>query len=524
MASNSNSFLRVDREWPLRLLHIPTMRSMERQGENIYGTVAEPEYNILSYTWGRWQISRGPALPIQDTTWNIPPVSPDHFSVADFERVLDHMRHTHDFAWVDIACIDQENEELKADQVGKQAAIFHGADSPFIWLNSHNTAEINNFATKLRAFEDEIAGEDSGSLRYCRDEGWLNAINQVLGGFLKAPWFSSLWTLQEAFLRNDAVFLSREGEVAMNGAVPFTLWTLITSCVVIYRRIRNFIDDSNIPPILYNEIELQKVVTLLDDVGIYPLFLSNPLALYAASQKRQAKDERDKVYGIMQIFGLKLKQTSSTIDELEYEFGRALLTESPVLSQCFIHTRPATKGERWRISQNFQVPEKCNGFVKPQSCCHIEWSKPGRAPIFKGEMCRASQIIEQWSEASYHSGRPNTRSVQNIAVDFGDVASRDIPESLRMQIHLPNDERQHELAQWLVAIYEDLCIFKLGKVQGHAYGRRCDLWFGILVVPTSRGDQREIVWERVGICHWEMMLELQGTEDSIWSIFEGVLG
>jgi hypothetical protein len=32
---------------------------------------------------------------------------------------------------------------------------------------------------------------------------------------LSDPWFSSLWTLQEAFLRTDAVFISRDAQIAL---------------------------------------------------------------------------------------------------------------------------------------------------------------------------------------------------------------------------------------------------------------------------------------------------------------------
>jgi hypothetical protein len=42
-------------EWPRRLLYVLEMRSYERDGDNTYGGVREPAYNIISYTWGRWE-------------------------------------------------------------------------------------------------------------------------------------------------------------------------------------------------------------------------------------------------------------------------------------------------------------------------------------------------------------------------------------------------------------------------------------------------------------------------------------
>ncbi|KAL6412555.1 hypothetical protein AUP68_03758 [Ilyonectria robusta] len=39
----------------------------------------------------------------------------------------------------------------------------------------------------------------------------LATIHDHLGQLFKDPWFSSLWTLQETFLRQDVVLLSQEG-------------------------------------------------------------------------------------------------------------------------------------------------------------------------------------------------------------------------------------------------------------------------------------------------------------------------
>lgn len=62
-------------EWPRRLLHIPTMTSVERTDGNTYGEDVEPVFNIMSYTWGRWMIKEGgPALAVNGITWKVPAV------------------------------------------------------------------------------------------------------------------------------------------------------------------------------------------------------------------------------------------------------------------------------------------------------------------------------------------------------------------------------------------------------------------------------------------------------------------
>ena len=53
--------------WPRRLLHVPTLTSCEWQPGNVYGGVTEPEFNAITYTWGRWRL-KDHELP------NVPPI------------------------------------------------------------------------------------------------------------------------------------------------------------------------------------------------------------------------------------------------------------------------------------------------------------------------------------------------------------------------------------------------------------------------------------------------------------------
>lgn len=98
------------------------MTSYERtddQDTYWYGDFKQPRYNILTYTWGRWEVSYAPSLRVEGLTWKIPSISPDHFTVEQFEQVMKRMCQTADFVWIDVACIDQENQQVKADQIDK---------------------------------------------------------------------------------------------------------------------------------------------------------------------------------------------------------------------------------------------------------------------------------------------------------------------------------------------------------------------------------------------------------------------
>lgn len=130
----------IDDYWPRGLLHVPTMVSHTRSGSYTYDGVNRPKYSILSYTWGRWQIRGSGCKPspigITGVDWDIPSIAETHFTADTFAKVvrqLSRLGET-DWAWIDIACIDQLDDEIKMDKVGRQVSIFKNATSPFVWF------------------------------------------------------------------------------------------------------------------------------------------------------------------------------------------------------------------------------------------------------------------------------------------------------------------------------------------------------------------------------------------------------
>src|SRR5258708_28953743 len=69
-----------DSKWPRRLLNVKNMTSYKWQPGNIYGGVPNPEYSIISYTWGKRRIrdskSTVEALSVNGVPWDIPKVDP----------------------------------------------------------------------------------------------------------------------------------------------------------------------------------------------------------------------------------------------------------------------------------------------------------------------------------------------------------------------------------------------------------------------------------------------------------------
>lgn len=119
------------------------LTSFTKGDDNTYGGFKEPAYNVLSYTWGRFQdrdANMSKALPIKGVSWPIPAIREDRFTVETFKKVLNQMRGFGvDFVWVDIACTDQQNEAVKMEEIGRQAGIFKNAQSAYIWLSHIST-------------------------------------------------------------------------------------------------------------------------------------------------------------------------------------------------------------------------------------------------------------------------------------------------------------------------------------------------------------------------------------------------
>ncbi|KAF2733137.1 hypothetical protein EJ04DRAFT_411683, partial [Polyplosphaeria fusca] len=129
--------------WPRRLLCVSNLTSYAWQPGNVYNGVKEPQYNAITYTWGRWRLKDGEQpdtksipISINGDDWTIPRVDPKHFTTAEFENVIratttlqPNFRSPNnvEFVWLDIACIHQGDDPRSAAEIGRQAAIFHGA-------------------------------------------------------------------------------------------------------------------------------------------------------------------------------------------------------------------------------------------------------------------------------------------------------------------------------------------------------------------------------------------------------------
>lgn len=528
------------------------MTSFEWRPGNKYGHTAEPAYNVVSYTWGRYEL-RGAMLPdvraidIQGLMWNVPRIHPAHFSAQNFKRLIQKATTYQcrmarylkpdclqtEYLWLDVACIDQHDESRKMSEIGRQATIFKHAETALIWLTSHHTEQL---ASVLETFARAI-GDVTESATTVSLTGSLTTAAGALDLLLQDPWFSSLWTLQEAFLRKDALLLSTQGECVSIGEIyaEVDLRVLTVCCVPVC-----LVPASDIQEMLHLD-EMADIVRLRDLVqksGLGLLHSDSPLALYTCAQFRNTMYALDRIYGIMQIFEFRLgsaaegvEHKSFTLLELEDQLGAALLEKWPIKSQLHIHTKPATYGRSWRVSETSELPEVASEMEddlddQDVGHCHFSTQRIGNAlwGHFKGKVCQLADLAAVWKVWSDHHPRrawpftSSTNPLQQIALDATD-ALRAAPASLHALNQLvQKDETPHELCWTLVQMFGDrIVVLSLGQRKA---GK------GLLLI--SEEVDSFVYWHRIGICYWKAYETddafLTDREDRRWWELQGLFG
>ncbi|KAL1639156.1 hypothetical protein SLS58_008243 [Diplodia intermedia] len=409
------------------------MTSLERQDGNMYGNDKEPRYSILTYTWGRWEVANGPHLNVSGTSWKIPAIDAQHFFVDAFLRIIKLMGVVErlEAAWVDVACIDQENHAVKMDEIGRQVGIFANAEGVYLWLSHLTTATLQSSWTEIFVWSGSVSkalGRQLGPEVHGVLQRLKNAITTLLGD----PWFSSLWMLQEGILRRDAMLLSREADpiVDEHSASRFIIYLYFLSHALYELRL------SLLDP-FYAFEEQPDLKQLSDDIIIQiekagyttASFSRNPNVQYTAARHRQTRDQLDLIYGIMSIYDVRVggaagganisPTTPYTLGALEDEFAGAINAASPAIGQLFVHRRRPKANRTWRITQDIRVPEELatTHAIECDPRCRIAATPLGHADV-RGRICALSDVFGRWGSPSEESRRGELRETYfSVLVD-----------------------------------------------------------------------------------------------------------
>lgn len=281
-----------------------------------------------------------------------------------------------EFIWLDIACIDQskirgERVDEYFSEIGRQANICRGANHVFAWLHSFSSWQFSEYIVNLDDLVDRMTTEQygAGSTKTGR-EGWAIDIRTSLSELTQDPWFTSLWTLQDGFLSSDARILCSDGwELRTNfvrlGRISF-YWNIIYGIVershsMGHVELNGLKED--ITKLGFLEATRgQNIQTHLQNQP----GRGNSLFLLTASYHRTVRAENinDKIYGIMQVYDLKLGKSSPrhkagteySLEDLEDQLGAEILAKFPIASQLVVQSGNCPSGKAWRVNSDMIVP------------------------------------------------------------------------------------------------------------------------------------------------------------------------
>lgn len=437
----------------------------------------------------------------------------------------------------------------------------------------------------------KITGESSVSIqRYVPLLQPLQEIAESLGALFVEPWFSSLWTLQESYLSPCAVFLSREGDRGTATSISDScgdLQSLISTCsrlstvcndvlvdnvlreeLRVQRLLqeRGYNDQAGYPPDHWT-VRLTNIVTeilgLIDTSGISALASGSPFALLGIAGRRTASRDTDHVYGIQQVFQLRLGQSAVSSPPgtkysrwiLENQLGAELLRRQPVLSQMFIAMTKTQLGGNWRISTGSRIPKLhilSNLHDLEYNClCGLSVKYANRRwwACFDGKTCSFKTLSDSWaamdstvgSPVPPHSLYPSIPSVYELALDsyvkssgeefYAEIGPATTDYGIWAAARaLPQDqEYQRRYAWWVINCYkdDDIHVLLLGSFEDHErdlekatvienkfYGmggpERLTKYHVGLILVRERNTENvfkglpEQPWKRVGFCIWKV--------------------
>ncbi|KAL4982302.1 hypothetical protein BDW68DRAFT_171019 [Aspergillus falconensis] len=229
-----------------------TVRTDSLEGKNA-------SYAVVSHTWGRWRKTSSPGLNMEKhrVPWLVPENS--LFPVQDLPDGLQILgrRLSVRYVWIDLLCIPQDpTSKLGKREISRQAAIFSHATTAVVWFNTTtswdliedcihwmllNSQSINApseyrlqtlwktyplLKEKNAVLTSKLRSVNVPEFRRYR-ESRIEMPDEPIEKLLSHYWFSSLWTLQEAFLRPDMLLVNKEWEIlTIGGKVPVALDTL----------------------------------------------------------------------------------------------------------------------------------------------------------------------------------------------------------------------------------------------------------------------------------------------------------
>ncbi len=285
----------------------------QRRTVRVEGLSNEVTYVFVSHTWGRWKRSDVPYVSIPGVPWPVPRNT--RFDVESMPEALEsqaEMFMPARYIWLDLFCIPQDRSPLAKQEIANQAAIVGRAYRAVAWLNYVEDWSGLSFALQLLASfwldSESLDGESIGHIiRYALRRNSLPTNARLWSGFshnndvLKPHfhefessdgWFTSLWTLQELYLRPDMLLCNRSWEILkMPSGMPLTFDTILAVNWCARERVNTAESNQH----------LEDLLVLLMCSGLDPLLDPNPLDPLLLGSRRHCSERRAEA--IMSVIG-----------------------------------------------------------------------------------------------------------------------------------------------------------------------------------------------------------------------------
>ena len=410
-------------------------------------------------------------------------------------------------------------------EVGRQADIFRRASGVSIWLSRSGTdtaslARLRDFVSSL------IYGNYLCPPWDITDEQWQAEMLCGIRELLCDPWFTSLWTLQEAFLAQDAYFITASGAPLtllsdkLFNSSSFTLSMFTDACRCLSKQCHK-LPEVHLKFATEFEGWMQK--SNLNNL----VRNGNPLALLSAAKYRFASEDQDHIYGIMQVFRYRLGTSapearpdrSYTRSELTAQLGEAMFHDRLVQSQLHAFTEPVERGKGWHLCPSSAIPS-C--YIEPllplqenrepiegsTPRCRLSTKKVGSILLgfFEGLACPFAKLQVPWRQQDDRMVRihKNMTGIDDgrgcplsfrMAPDVNELIY-DSPEYKTWElIDIPEDiPRQNAFAGWLNPNFEQnrLIVLLLGQTYSNYYG----------IILLHVEVESTLYWHRLGTCSW----------------------
>lgn len=440
--------------------------------------------------------------------------------VSEFQKVIHVVADNKQFIWLDIACIDQENDSVKMDEVNKQAAIYRRARTMYAWVVPWTTSEMFNAFHTMENFPESLGFGPEGLARLeplgSPVAADIDSVCAHYQSIARQGWFTSLWTLQEGFLSRPLI-LSKSSDLLycrsfFQGQSSLPRFPCGISWIAgksrdIWNELRSSHDS--------RAVSICQSITNSGLLSMY--FYRDTYLIYPAALKRYVSLPQDAVYAIMHVFGLRMP-TMSNVKGLLLRLALFLNQKDPVSYQIFLHQRPVSLPDAWRLSESTHLPFQFFAEATTGIFCKIEGTSQ-RRPKFIGKMTTFVDIASYWARVQQQrrgSQRPPyqpnafldaTQSSSCVCLELeDDPPAAEDPDIGRQDDRYTRKWPLQDLARALPFPLLSYRVLLLGTKEfsksglKSAFVRHLRYHFGLLVRQEEVGNNKP--WYRVGFSSW----------------------